>query len=425
MQMKKVVSLMVSVLMLINPIAGVLAEEEQTETSAAVEEQVQMSVAVEVLAPDAAGNTEVTKTADEIDASGEGDQYGAIVNGDAATAALTVENGINAASSDGTAVGASVSSSSEQGSASLVSGSVAATSEGADADGLVVSTAGKESETAVKAADISATSKEGNASAVTAGASGDQNNTQVTSGNLSSEGKSSAAGIMAHSDSGSNLDPDEVVGSENKVTVTAGNVTASAENSTTAVAAETSGEKNAIEVNTGDISSEGNTSATGIRTNTNVREPWASEEDFGVENTITIKAGNVDSNSADGSATGVAVNASGEKTVTEVSTGDIASVGTNAATGIVVKENNYDRELYGENIVSSENKVIVNAGNINATSSDGSARAVDAEITGDNNTAEVSTGDISAAGKDIAYGISEDVSGKGNTLDITSKKHFS
>ncbi len=419
--MKKVVSLMVSVLMLINPIVGVLAEEEQTETSAAVEEQVQMSVAVEVLAPDAAGNTEVTKTADKIDASGEGDQYGAIVNGDAATAALTVENGINAASSDGTAVGASVSSSSEQGSASLVSGSVAATSEGADADGLVVSTAGKESETAVKAADISATSTEGNASAVTAGASGDQNNTQVTSGNLSSEGKSSAAGIMAHSDSGSNLDPDEVVGSENKVTVTAGNVTASAENSTTAVAAETSGEKNAIEVNTGDISSEGNTSATGIRTNTNVREPWASEEDFGVENTITIKAGNVDSNSADGSATGVAVNASGEKTVTEVSTGDIASVGTNAATGIVVKENNYDRELYGENIVSSENKVIVNAGNINATSSDGSARAVDAEITGDNNTAEISTGDISAAGKDIAYGISEDVSGKGNTLDITSK----
>ena len=409
--MKKVVSLIVSAMMLINPIAGVLAEEEQ----------VQMSVAVEVLAPDTAGNTEVTKTADEINTSGEVDQYGAIVNGDAASAALTVENGINAASSDGTAVGASVSSSGEQGGASLVSGSVAANSEGEDARSLVVSAADSESETTAKAADVSATSTEGIATAVDAKASGDKNTALVTVENLSSEGKESASGIIAHADSGSTLDSEKITGSENKVTVTAGNVTASAEKSTTGVAAETSGEKNTIDVKTGDISSEGNTSATGIRTNTNVREPWASEEDFGVENTITVKAGNVTSNSAKGNATGVEINASGEKTVTEVSTGDIASVGTNAATAIVVKENNYDRKLYGENIVSSENKVIVNAGNITATSSDGSAIAVDAEITGDNNTAEVSTGDISAAGKDIASGISGDVSGKGNTLDITSK----
>lgn len=322
--MKKIVSLMVSAMMLINPIAGVLADEEQT----------QMSVAVEVLATDTDGNTEVTKTVNEIEITGASDQYGAIVNGDAASAALTVENGINASSTDGTAVGASVSSSGEQGGASLVSGNVAANSEGEDARSLVVSAAGSESETTAKAADVSATSTEGTATAVDAKASGDKNTALVTVENLSSEGKESASGIIAHADSGSTLDSEKITGSENKVTVTARNVTTSTEKSTTGVAAETSGEKNTIDVKTGDISSEGNTSATGIRTNTNAKELWTSEKDAASETAIIVNAGNVTSNSAEGNATGVEIKASGEKTTTEVSTGDISAAGKTVVTGI-------------------------------------------------------------------------------------------
>ncbi len=386
--MKKLVSLMVSFMMLINPIAGVLAEGESTQ---APETQTVMVNASEGEAAE--------KTVEAIEVTGSGDQFGAVVNGNAAPATLTVENDIKTTSEDGKAGAANVFAAGNQGSADLSAGQVTAETkaEGGEVVGVLLESKGEESKAAANVSDVSAVSTDGVAIAVSAQAYEEKNTAEATTGGVSAEGKDGAAGIyaVAGADDSSTSD---TAGSGNTVAVNTGNVTATSEEGVAeAIIAEANGSQNETTVKAGEVTAKGG-NATAVTASAH------NDAESTGENKTTVTTENIAAVSAEGNATAIEANAQGNKNTADVTAGDISATSNDMATGISATSES-GISMSGEK-TGSDNAAVVNAGNIHAAVTDngksdesysyGYATGIDGRSSGQGNTVEVTAKNITA-----------------------------
>ena len=483
MNLKKVASLMIVTLMIINPLAGVLAEGTAADTTVVVE------------APDNDGNREVTEQVDAIEVTGTDNQTGAEVSAEgdpdegSASAELTVDNDIQVTSSDSSATGADVKASGDQGNANLTAGDV--TSEGVtETTGIVASSSsgyevsssysedsgqysrelvGSDNKATANTGDVNATSTEGPATGVTASANGDENTTTVTVADVTAKGKEPAIGITASTSSGSNYNyssssspsgggyessnTSTLVGSDNKTTVNAEDVNAtSTEGNATGVTAYASGDENTTTVTVADVTAKGKESAIGITASTSSGENTSysslyspstgsqyesSEKLAGSDNKAVIKAEDVEVTSTEGSAKGVTAYAFGDKNTADVTAKDVIASGKTEATGIEAESHSgtnrsYDDSQSSSELVGSENKATVNVGDVNATATDeekdwASSKGVYGYARSKGNVVDVTTGNITAGATAIggsskyAYATGVDIAGEeGGKATVTT-----
>ena len=455
MNSKKLTGLLISCMMMTNPLAAGFAAGEETTKVEVVETQ--------------PGETNA-QTVIGIDINDTGSQIGAVVSAEAdnAVADLTVTNAVQTTSEDDMAAGAYISSTAEQSDARLTAGEVSTTGED-DASAVFAEASGKQSAAAVIAENVAAVSENGSATGAEISSSGEQSSVVLTAGNVTAEGAADAFALRTNASGESS---ETVVNAEKisaaaaegnavgaavytdgkgtETTVNTGEVSAKANENATAVRVDVDGSNHTLNLTAGEVTAEGKSDAAGINANL-----WMDSSD----NTLNVKADTITSTAEQTEAYGIASHEFGASNAINVTAGDVKVEGKSMATGIeaivseegsdsttVIKTGNLDVvtdsaatgihgraagngntiELTGENVtvgggrysigldaesyygnntdeqVGSDNKTIINAGDVKATAASqgktgsSSATGVSGYAEGEGNTAEITAGNIIA-----------------------------